>query len=85
MEKEELKQIRGELGLSQSSFGAWLGKEFGVWAERTGQAIWLWESGKIPVPGWVDYMFSKRRKRLNDTVTLQGKDDHGEKRKGDSN
>lgn len=60
MTKEQLKALREGKQMSQLEFGRWLGEKFeDKFFERTNTMISLWETGKHPIPSWMDKLLEE--------------------------
>lgn len=69
MTPSELREKRTEIGLSQTKFGQWLGKQMGAECfTRTSQTVYLWETGQQAIPEWVDMAFEKGAKHVDNEI-----------------
>lgn len=69
MDKEELKQLRRELGMTMADFGEWLSQQVNKQQDQslkpvtpyTRQRIAAWESGDVVIPAKIELVLMKRQ------------------------
>ena len=69
MDKEALKQLRRDLGMTQAGFGEWLAGQINAQQDKslkpvsayTRQRVAAWEGGDVIIPAKVELVFMKRQ------------------------
>ena len=69
MEKDELKQLRRHLGMTQADFGDWLSQQINSSQDQslkpvgayTRQRVAAWEGGDVIIPAKVEIIAMKRQ------------------------
>ena len=76
MDKDELKQLRRDLGLTQADFGEWLAKQVNQTQDAslrplspyTRQRVSAWEAGDVVIPAKVEIVVMKRQLQQKDEL-----------------
>lgn len=69
MDKAALKQLRRELGMTQSDFGEWLSEQINAYQDKSlkpvapysRQRVAAWEGGDVIIPAKIELIFVKRQ------------------------
>lgn len=74
MNKDELKQLRRNLGMTQTEFGEWLAKEVNASQDQslkqiapyTRQRVHAWENGDVVIPAKIEIVAVRRELKQKD-------------------